>query len=216
MNPNVWFTADTHFYHRNICKFSNRPFNSVEEMNEVLIANHNSVVGEHDTVYHLGDFCFGGREKKLEMLGRLNGCFHCIAGNHDSGLEKAIESKYTIGKGGAGKVQFFGDAKLISVNKQSIYLLHYACRVWPNAHRGTWMLFGHSHGNLSDLKGSRSVTDALGCVGVEEVLLKSMDVGVDTDTNGHKKYFPYSFEEIKTIMDKRGFAAQDHHTTEEE
>jgi len=40
------FTADTHFYHGNILKLSNRPFTSVEEMYHSLIANWNAVVGK--------------------------------------------------------------------------------------------------------------------------------------------------------------------------
>ena len=35
----VYFTADTHFDHANIIRFCNRPFTSVDEMNEALIAN---------------------------------------------------------------------------------------------------------------------------------------------------------------------------------
>jgi calcineurin-like phosphoesterase family protein len=47
-----FFTADTHFNHDNIIEYCNRPFKNAEEMNDTLIINWNSVVGEHDTVYH--------------------------------------------------------------------------------------------------------------------------------------------------------------------
>jgi hypothetical protein len=56
---NIYFTADTHFNHANIISFCQRPFASVAEMNEALIAKWNARVGEGDLVYHLGDFAGG-------------------------------------------------------------------------------------------------------------------------------------------------------------
>ena len=64
----VFFTSDTHFNHANIIKFCERPFGSIEEMNEALIANWNRVVGKDDIVFHLGDFCFGGSEAWNSIL----------------------------------------------------------------------------------------------------------------------------------------------------
>jgi calcineurin-like phosphoesterase family protein len=78
----IWFTSDEHHGHRNIITYSNRPFNFIEEMSEVLIANHNSVVKTDDIVYHLGDFSLNKTAPGL-ILPRLNGIHHLIAGNHD-------------------------------------------------------------------------------------------------------------------------------------
>lgn len=81
----IYFASDHHFWHENILKYCNRPFGSVEEMNEALVSNWNSVVKPDDHVYHLGDFCFGNVEKWNWCLepGRLNGHIHLIMGNHD-------------------------------------------------------------------------------------------------------------------------------------
>ena len=51
----TFFTSDTHFNHANIIKFCNRPFKDVEQMNDVMIANWNSVIGKDDTVFHMGN-----------------------------------------------------------------------------------------------------------------------------------------------------------------
>ncbi len=77
-------------------------------------------------------------------------------------------------------------------------LCHYAMRTWDKGHKGTWMLFGHSHGTL-------------GSYGVDrDVEFKTMDVGVDT----HPEFRPYHIEEIRKIMDTRVALQVDHHNEE--
>jgi len=87
---NIWLISDTHFNHHKILTFEDdgvaiRPFASVEEMNEMLIDNWNSVVKPGDKIYHLGDVLFG--EDKAGWLAknmpRLTGKKRLIFGNHD-------------------------------------------------------------------------------------------------------------------------------------
>ena len=69
----TWFTADTHFGHGNVIRYCERPFASVEEMDEVLIENWNYVIRPKDTIYHLGDFTLTGKEKANDYFSSLNG-----------------------------------------------------------------------------------------------------------------------------------------------
>ncbi len=80
---NTWFTSDHHFGHKNILGYEKdtRQFSDIEEMNETLIERWNSAVKPLDTVYHLGDFCFG--RANLIIAARLNGKKRLILGNHD-------------------------------------------------------------------------------------------------------------------------------------
>lgn len=86
---NIWVTSDTHFNHKNILNFHDdegkrvRPFNSVEEMNEVLIERWNEVVKPGDKIYHLGDVFFGPKEWIENNWRKLNGKKRLIVGNHD-------------------------------------------------------------------------------------------------------------------------------------
>jgi calcineurin-like phosphoesterase family protein len=89
-----WFTSDTHFCHANIIKYSNRPFASVEQMNEALIQRWNSCVKPTDSVIHLGDYGLGGLENCLPILSRLNGRKYLVPGNHD----KCSPSYYPLDK----------------------------------------------------------------------------------------------------------------------
>jgi len=80
----IWFVSDTHLGHKNIIKYCNRPFSSVEEMNERLIMNINSKVQPCHTLYHLGDFALGISQQIEEWTNAIN-CRNktIILGNHD-------------------------------------------------------------------------------------------------------------------------------------
>ena len=86
----IYFTSDLHFNHKNIIPYCNRPFNSVEEMNEALIANWNNTVTENDIVYVLGDFILGPADQTETFVKRLNGHIVLVRGNHDSKAKLAI------------------------------------------------------------------------------------------------------------------------------
>lgn len=92
----IWFSSDFHFGHTNIAgeKVSNwesgyRDFDSVEEMNSVLIKTINKYVKDHHTLYFLGDFCFGGH-KNTPAYRHAIACqdIHVCKGNHDGHIEK--------------------------------------------------------------------------------------------------------------------------------
>lgn len=69
----IYFTSDTHFYHKNIIAYCERPWHSVEEMNSALIKNWNKEVSKSDIVYHLGDIAFCSGDKLEAILNSLNG-----------------------------------------------------------------------------------------------------------------------------------------------
>ena len=112
----TFFTSDTHFNHANIIKFCNRPFKDVEQMNEVIIANWNSVIGKDDTVFHLGDFCLGGATEWTKILDRLNGKIYLIMGNHDL---------KNIRQGFISRFEHVAMQMRIEIGKKRIYLCHY-------------------------------------------------------------------------------------------
>jgi calcineurin-like phosphoesterase family protein len=78
----IYFSSDSHFYHQNVIRYCNRPFSSVEEMNEIMIKNWNEIVDPDDTVYCLGDFSLAIRPVEV-YSSRLMGKKRLISGNHD-------------------------------------------------------------------------------------------------------------------------------------
>lgn len=79
----TWHTSDWHIGHDRIRFLANRPFSSVEEMNEEIIRRHNSVVSPVDVVYVHGDVCLGKITETLPLVDRMNGYKILIPGNHD-------------------------------------------------------------------------------------------------------------------------------------
>ena len=79
----TWFISDSHFSHKNIIDYCNRPFLSIEEMNDTLIYNWNKIVKNNDRVFMLGDFALCGKDKIIEIGQKLNGRKILILGNHD-------------------------------------------------------------------------------------------------------------------------------------
>jgi calcineurin-like phosphoesterase family protein len=177
MSNTIWFTSDHHFGHKNIIEFSKRPFQDVDEMNEVMIQRWNEKVGKDDIVYHLGDFALMPPTKLRQIRERLNGKIHLITGNHESSAldcADCFESikdyfELTVPDEDAFKGQRF------------IVLLHYAMRVWNASHFGTWHLYGHTHGDLPD-----------------DITSLSFDVGVDCHN-----FYPLSYQDVKSIMAKK-------------
>lgn len=83
--PKIYVISDTHFNHSTMIKEQWRNFKNVEVMNEYMIKRWNQVVGNNDTVYHLGDVCLNNKTHYCKHIEpKLNGNIIYIKGNHDS------------------------------------------------------------------------------------------------------------------------------------
>ena len=132
---NIFFTSDLHFGHKNIIRYDNRPFISVEDMDETLIRNWNKKVSQNDLVYILGDISWYDDAKTCEIFSKLNGRKVLIKGNHDrvnGNIKKYFEE--------------ITDYKEITLpDKKHIVLCHYPIVFFNRHHYGSYMLYGHVH-----------------------------------------------------------------------
>lgn len=78
----TWFTSDLHWGHKNIIKYCNRPYPSIEVMQAALLKNYNSLVKDTDTVLFLGDMWFH-RNAQPGVMQQFNGRKSLLRGNHD-------------------------------------------------------------------------------------------------------------------------------------
>jgi len=92
-----WIGSDHHFFHDNILKFCSqqRPFDNVDEMNEVIIDRHNALVKPKDHMFFFGDVVFGDANtnlaERLKIIDRMNGIKHLLGGNHDKLRSAMVE-----------------------------------------------------------------------------------------------------------------------------
>lgn len=149
-----FFTADEHYGHFNIIKYCDRPFASVQEMDDEIIKRHNEVVGVDDTVFHIGDFTLIKDLKRVHnYIRRLNGIHVFLRGSHDYWMDEVETTDSSMQ---------YHEIEKREIEGEYIVMCHYAMRTWARSHFNSWQLFGHSHGKLKGVG-------------------KQIDVGVDTN-----------------------------------
>lgn len=181
----LFFTSDTHFYHKNIIEYCNRPFLNQYEMCNAIRDNWNKKVPEDGIVFHLGDVSLTANPKALEnFLYSLNGTIHLIIGNHENdALSKEYIRKRWASIHDILEIFVLDDE---SSNKiQHIVMCHYPMLVWNCSHKTSWQLFGHVHGGLSN-KGKLNHKPT------------QLDVGVDSHN-----FTPLSYQEVKEIIESQ-------------
>lgn len=218
---NHWFAGDFHYWHKNICKGESswndksgcRNFADRREMSTYIVDQVNKHVMPNDILWFGGDWSFGGIQNVWNLRKRLNvkTIYFCI-GNHDSKIKDNKILPNVVRDGAGFLVDYNGEEDLeftevraqelftdvqpmyeIQIHGQRITLCHYSMKTWYFHNKGSWMLFGHSHGSLQP-EG------------------KTMDVGIDNlHDNVLGEYRPIKFQEIQKIMSKKEFVQVDSH-----
>ena len=139
----IYFTSDTHFCHNKDFCYEPRGFKTIEEMNEKIFNNWNSIVTDEDDIYHLGDVMLNDDTQGMMYLENLKGKIHIIRGNHDT--DTRVEKYKQL-----NNVVEITYATIIKYGKTHLYLCHYPTltanydddKPW---HKNLVNLFGHTH-----------------------------------------------------------------------
>ncbi len=130
----IYYIADLHLGHENVLAFDKRPFQSGEEMTEVIVNRWNGRIAKDDTVYVLGDAFWKNEAQSMATFRRLNGHKHLICGNHDRI------------KGNLGRLwESISQYEEIQDGDKRVVLCHYPIPFYNGQHRGSVMLYGHVH-----------------------------------------------------------------------
>ena len=176
----VWFISDPHFGHNNIIKYCNRPFDSVELMDETLIQHWNDNIKNGDIVFCLGDFSLTSNPKTIQILERLNGNKVLIRGNHEKSVLGTEKSRSFFNGGIYDLLDIRVIDDEVTDGFQDLILCHYPMLTWDKSHRGSWQLFGHVHGTLD---------------GNNKLSPNQLDVGVDSHN-----FSPINYDRVKEII----------------
>lgn len=133
-----FYTADLHFDHWNIVKYCNRPFKTIEDMNDTMIKNWNKKVCRNDEVFILGDFTMSKGDRPKELLSSLNGKKYLVIGNHDHFVKKNIGNY-------KDDFEWIKDYMMIQDNGTKVVLSHFPMIDWECRYHGSIHLYGHIH-----------------------------------------------------------------------
>lgn len=140
-----YYISDLHLLHENVLRFDNRPFESLVQMQNIIVDKWNHKVTNGDTVYILGDVSIRGKKEDLiSIVATLKGRKILIKGNHDDVSDYRYQQLF----------QEVVDYKEIhdSVDGQNydLVLCHYPIFSWKKMGRGTILLYGHTHDSAED------------------------------------------------------------------
>jgi calcineurin-like phosphoesterase family protein len=148
-----YVTSDNHFGHENIIHYRKRPFSNAQEMDDAMITNWNLTVGVEDTVFHLGDFTFGGRESALWYLRQLNGHIVMLTNRKHHDRRWIKNARLDSARGG------FKGVDIVFVDPiyyyQNVIMCHFPLEEWPGSFRDIVHLHGHQHGGGKVIRTNR-------------------------------------------------------------
>jgi calcineurin-like phosphoesterase family protein len=141
-----YFTSDLHFFDPDILAYCDRPYATVQEMNEEMISRFVTKTKEASEIFIIGDI-FGNRQpdsphstcrRLMDMLGIGSRPFHLILGNHDS-FEAEVYRE--IGFQSVKRLEF------VDISGFRFMLTHDPCMVQP---MDTLAICGHIHTLFSE------------------------------------------------------------------
>jgi len=136
----IRYISDLHFMHSNIISYDNRPFSTVEEMNEQMVDLWNETVAPGDITYVIGDFCWSQRVEDWKfIIEHLNGQIFIVKGNHDrsSVLKQLVKNKLIAG---------WSHQEIVKDGDNRVVLNHAPMPFFINMHQKNWAhLYGHVH-----------------------------------------------------------------------
>lgn len=186
----IYFASDFHLHHKNIIRYSNRPFSCLREMNDNCFNSVNKIVKPEDTLVFLGDFMFA---KDLYDIWEMWNHIKCnniiwLMGNHDTAISTDVANQMMSSKHNRTPFIFTGHYYELRDKRGTFICSHYPMLSWNKENHGSYMLHGHCHANLNHMNTN----------------VRRMDVGYDST-----KQWCISIDDV--VKELQNFKPQDRH-----
>jgi len=201
---NIFWIADTHFDHKNICfhaqrkawlipnpnynpeipydiRINNPNITKLKEHNEDLIRFWNSRVSYNDIVYIVGDFAWMNHD---HFIGALHGKKIMLIGSHDKMNQNTLRNFTEVNN----MIQR-------TINGRLYHICHWAMRSWQGSFsHSSCNIYGHSHARMPEFDN-----------------MLAFDVGVDAHDFGPipMEFIEYKVKTVLEYVKNNGIEAMD-------
>jgi len=132
----IFYISDLHIGHQNVLTLDSRPFENLEEMEDAIRNNWNSVVSKEDLVMILGDCLWIYSDKAFEYIKSLNGRKRLIRGNHDRGKSTKYKQLFEV----------ILDYEKIKDGDRTVICSHFPMIAYDGSYNGrNYHAYGHVH-----------------------------------------------------------------------
>lgn len=192
-----YYISDLHFF----CKsqldnggvnFDKRPYKTLEEMHADIKDRWNKKVTNGDRVFILGDISMRGyNENLVALVAQLKGQKVLIKGNHDDVSDARYKQLFREICDYREVTDSF-DGK-----SYRLILSHYPILMWNGQHKGTILLYGHTHNSMEDIYFQKCIDEMNSENGIlheNEPEITAINVGC------MKEYMDYTPRSLKELL----------------
>lgn len=145
-----YYISDLHLFARSQVdnggkNYDGRPYKTLDEMHTDILSRWNKKITNGDTVYILGDISMRGRNDNLiALVAQMKGRKVLVKGNHDDISDYRFKQLF------AEICDYKELSDCFEGKNYKVVLSHYPILMWNGQHKGSILLYGHTHQTVED------------------------------------------------------------------
>ncbi len=145
-----YYISDLHLFARSQVdnggkNYDGRPYKTLDEMHTDILTRWNKKITNGDTVYFLGDISMRGRNDNLiALVAQMKGRKILVKGNHDDISDYRFKQLF------AEICDYKELSDCFEGKNYKVVLSHYPILMWNGQHKGSILLYGHTHQTVED------------------------------------------------------------------
>lgn len=145
-----YYISDLHLFARSQIdnggkNYDGRPYKTLDEMHTDILTRWNKKITNGDKVYILGDISMRGRNDNLiALVAQMKGRKVLVKGNHDDISDYRFKQLF------AEVCDYKELSDCFEGKNYKVVLSHYPILMWNGQHKGSILLYGHTHQTVED------------------------------------------------------------------